>query len=175
MGMSEMNCKRLQTLLALAVLLAPPAIAQSCAAPTSIQINGTVNAIDGPMNGSITLQLNYSVPGSPVVAQSQMQLTVTSGVLYNDLGAPLICLPPSAVVVANYSVRNSSPMTGVTRFTRYWMVPLGGGPYTVGSVECTLSPSGCGIVAYVFAPSWASMAPALWFNLTPSLWGNLHP
>jgi hypothetical protein len=155
-------------------LIAFAASGQPCASPTPIQITGPVYGLAGPMNGTITLQLGYSISGPPLTAQSQFQLQVTSGTL-SAVGVSAVCLPASAVITANYAVTNANPLTGSTKFTRYWFIPPMGGPYTVNAVECTQGTLGCGSVTYLFLPSWGSMTPAVWGALTPSQWGNLHP
>lgn len=43
------------------------------------------------------------------------------------------CLPP-ATYAAVYSVKNPSPLTGSTTYTRTWTIPTGG-PYTVQMIE----------------------------------------
>jgi len=125
-------------LIALALACAPiftqTLLAQTCASPTPIEITGPVNALSGPMTGTINLLMSYTMPGNPPVVQSQMQVQVTAG-------AMLVCLPAGAAVVASYSVPNPSPLTGTTRFTRFWAVPASGGPYTLYSGVETVIPS----------------------------------
>jgi hypothetical protein len=116
--------------LILALIAAVPMLGQTCASPTPIQITGPVNALNGAMNGTITLTLNYTVPGNPPVQQSTMQVRVVNGTMYVGNQA-LVCVPASASVVAAYVVQNPAPLTGTTKFTRFWAIPASGGPYTL--------------------------------------------
>jgi hypothetical protein len=132
-------------LIALALLACAPVFtrtiqAQTCASPTPIQITGPVNALSGPMTGTINLIISYTLPGNPPVVQSQLQVQVTAGIMYVN-GSPLVCMPAGAAVVAGYSVPNPAPLTGTTKFTRFWAVPASGGPYTLYSGVETVIPA----------------------------------
>jgi hypothetical protein len=130
--------------LLLALLACAPGLvwAQSCAAPTPIQIVGPVNGISGAATGTIGLQLSYTISGNPQMEQSQIQVQITAGTLYVN-GAALVCVPAGATVVANYALNNPPPIVGRLRFTRYWTIPASGGPYLVSAVECTAGAIGC--------------------------------
>lgn len=80
------------------------------------------------MNGTIDLQIRYTLTGTSTTVQSTKRLTVTAGVVDD-------CEPPSAVIVATYQVSRPSPLSGVDTSTRYWTVPASGGPYKVKEIE----------------------------------------
>jgi hypothetical protein len=85
------------------------------------------------MTGQIDLSLGYSQPdGAFIITQSAARQTIVAGALST-------CLAPGSYQ-AQYTVRKPAPMTGTVLSTRFWVVPAGGGPYTVSSVE-TATPS----------------------------------
>jgi hypothetical protein len=137
--------------------------AQTCSAPTSIQITGPVNALAGPMNGVIGLIMNYTIPGNPPVVQSPLQIQVSSGTMYVN-GVALVCLPPGATVTANYGVQNPAPIVGTSRYPRYWTVPTSGGPYTVSSVESETSatPSLSPLPLSLLSPNLSATRPLVY-------------
>jgi hypothetical protein len=133
----------MKKLLLALLALAAPIFAQTCAAPTGVQITGPVSTLAGPMTGTIALALNYTISGNPQMEQSQMQVQVKAGTLYYN-GAALVCVPPGATVVASYAVNNPAPIVGTTKFQRNWTIPSSGaGPFPVSTIECTPGAIGC--------------------------------
>src|ERR1035438_662620 len=126
--------KRLVAALAF-VCLAVSARAQG---PACVQVTDTLYTVGvslpGLMTGQIDLSLGYSaVDGPVIIPQSGARQTISGGALST-------CLVPGNYA-AGYSVRRSAPQTGHTSFTRYWVIPSTGGPYTVAQIETATPPT----------------------------------
>ena len=159
-----------------------------------VQITDTLGALGvstpGSMNGSIDLTIRYTTTdgsGGGTVVQSRAVTTVTNGALS-------YCAPAGSTITAAYSVRNSG-MAGSTTFTRYWIVPSTGGPFTVRDVEVQVAPTPSLAILFAQFPtppssgtyciqsvsgviSWGtctgSTPTGSWSALTSSTWSALN-
>lgn len=127
----------MKRLLVLSLLgsIAASAFAQTPAC-TTVTDTLYVVGVSAPIlaNGTIDLTLGYTAAdGSFVILQSAGRQTIATGTLST-------CLAPGTYS-AQYSMRKTAPLTGTTSFTRYWVVPATGGPYTIQAIETPTPPN----------------------------------